>query len=331
MILKNNKTIIIAEAGVNHNGNMQLARKLIDVASKAGADYVKFQSFDVDHLILRNTKSAIYQEKNLKKKISQYSMLKRYQLAESNHKHLINHSKKKKIKFLSTAFEEKSLSLLKKYNLDYIKIPSGEITNYPFLKKISKIKKKILISTGMATVDEIKKALKVLRKRKNEVTILHCTSDYPAKLNDLNLKFIKRLKQFGYDVGYSDHSASVITPSIAVALGCKVIEKHFTLSKKLKGPDHKASLEPKELAKMISYIRDTEKMLGLKKKIITKSEQKTKLLVRKSIVASQNIKKGEYFSLKNITTKRPGSGLSPFKMKKFLGKKVIKITKEINL
>ena len=321
MILKNNKTIIIAEAGVNHNGNMQLARKLIDVASKAGADYVKFQSFDVDHLILRNTKSAIYQEKNLKKKISQYSMLKRYQLAESNHKYLINHSKKKKIKFLSTAFEEKSLSLLKKYNLDYIKIPSGEITNYPFLKKISKIKKKILISTGMATVDEIKKALKVLRKRKNEVTILHCTSDYPANLNDLNLKFIKRLKQFGYDVGYSDHSASVITPSIAVALGCKVIEKHFTLSKKLKGPDHKASLEPKELAKMISYIRDTEKMLGLKKKIITKSEQKTKLLVRKSIVASQNIKKGEYFSLKNITTKRPGSGLSPFKMKKFLGKK----------
>ncbi len=321
MILKNNKTIIIAEAGVNHNGNMQLARKLIDVASKAGADYVKFQSFDVDHLILRNTKSAIYQEKNLKKKISQYSMLKRYQLAESNHKHLINHSKKKKIKFLSTAFEEKSLSLLKKYNLDYIKIPSGEITNYPFLKKISKIKKKILISTGMATIDEIKKALKVLRKRKNEVTILHCTSDYPANLNDLNLKFIKRLKQFGYDVGYSDHSASVITPSIAVALGCKVIEKHFTLSKKLKGPDHKASLEPKELAKMISYIRDTEKMLGLKKKIITKSEQKTKLLVRKSIVASQNIKKGEYFSLKNITTKRPGSGLSPFKMKKFLGKK----------
>ena len=173
----------------------------------------------------------------------------------------------------------------------------------------------------MATIDEIKKGSKSSSKKKNEVTILHCTSDYPANLNDLNLKFIKRLKQFGYDVGYSDHSASVITPSIAVVLGAKVIEKHFTLSKKLKGPDHKASLEPKELAKMISYIRDTEKMLGLKKKIITKSEQKTKLLVRKSIVASQNIKKGEYFSLKNITTKRPGSGLSPFKMKKFLGKK----------
>ena len=183
----------------------------------------------------------------------------------------------------------------------------------------------------MATIDEIKKALKVLRKRKNEVTILHCTSDYPANLNDLNLKFIKRLKQFGYDVGYSDHSASVITPSIAVALGCKVIEKHFTLSKKLKGPDHKASLEPKELAKMISYIRDTEKMLGLKKKIITKSEQKTKLLVRKSIVASQNIKKGEYFSLKNITTKRPGSGVSPFKIRKFLGKKSTKNYKKDQL
>lgn len=331
MSSKNNKTIIIAEAGVNHNGNMHIAQKLIDVASKAGADYVKFQSFDVDYLILKKTKTATYQQKNLKNKITQYSMLKKYQLAESNHKQLINYSKKKKIKFLSTAFEEKSLNLLKKYKLDYIKIPSGEITNYPFLRKIAKLEKKVLISTGMATVDEIKRALEVLNKRKKDVTILHCTSDYPANLKDLNLKFINRLKQFGYEVGYSDHSASVITPSIAVALGCKVVEKHFTLSKNLKGPDHKASLEPKELTKMIKYIRDTEKMLGSNEKIITKSEQKTKLLVRKSIVASKNIKKGEFFSLKNITTKRPGSGLSPFKIKKFLGKKSIKNYKKDQL
>jgi sialic acid synthase SpsE len=173
----------------------------------------------------------------------------------------------------------------------------------------------------MATVKEIKQALKVLGKRKKDITILHCTSDYPANLKDLNLNFIKELKKFGYDVGYSDHSSSIITPSIAVALGCKVVEKHFTLSKKLKGPDHKASLEPQELTQMISFVRDVEKMLGSKDKIITKSEQKTKLLVRKSLVATSDIKKGEIFSGKNITTKRPGNGVSPFKINKFLGKK----------
>jgi N,N'-diacetyllegionaminate synthase len=321
LILKNNKTIIIAEAGVNHNGNIHSAKKLIDVASKAGADYVKFQTFDVDQLILKKTKTAVYQKKNLKSDISQYLMLKKYQLADNNHKELINHSKKKKIKFLSTAFDLKSLRLLKKYRLDYIKIPSGEITNYPLLKKISQSKQKVLLSTGMATIKEIKQALNVLGKRKKDITILHCTSDYPANLKDLNLNFIKKLKKFGYEVGYSDHSSNVITPSIAVALGCKVVEKHFTLSKNLKGPDHKASLEPQELTQMVSFIRDTETMMGSKDKIITKSEQKTKLLVRKSLVACKDIKKGEIFSDKNITTKRPGIGISPFKIKKFLGKK----------
>ena len=324
MSLKKNKTIIIAEAGVNHNGSIYLAKKLIDVASKAGADYVKFQTFDVDHLILKNSKTATYQRKNLKSNISQYSMLKKYQLTESSYKKLIDYSKKKNIKFLSTAFEEKSLSFLEKYKLDYIKIPSGEITNYLFLKKISKIKRKVLLSTGMATITEIKQALKVINRPKKDLIILHCTSDYPANLKDLNLNFIKKLKKFGYEVGYSDHSSSIITPSIAVALGCKVIEKHFTLSRNLKGPDHKASLEPKELNKMVSYIRDVEKILGLEDKIITKSEQKTKLLVRKSLVARNDIKKGEIFSEKNITTKRPGLGISPFKIKKYFGKKSIK-------
>ena len=173
----------------------------------------------------------------------------------------------------------------------------------------------------MASVKEIKQAIKVLGSKKKNITIMHCTSDYPANLNDLNLNFIKELKKFGYQVGYSDHSSSVITPSIAVSLGSKVIEKHFTLSKKLKGPDHKASLEPEELIKMIRLIRDTEKMLGTKNKIITSSEKKTKLLVRKSLVARIDIKKGEIFNTKNITTKRPGTGISPFKIKKFLGKK----------
>ena len=320
MNLKKNKTIIIAEAGVNHNGNINLAKKLINVAAKAGADYVKFQTFDVDHLILKNTKTANYQKRNLKNNISQYLMLKKYQLADSSHKELLKYSKKKKIKFLSTAFEEKSLKLLEKYKLDYIKIPSGEITNYPFLKQISKLKKKVLLSTGMATLDEIEQALKVFRKKK-DITILHCTSDYPANLKDLNLNFIKKLKKFGCEVGYSDHSSSIITPSIAVSLGCKVVEKHFTLSKKLKGPDHRASLEPQELERMIILIRDTEKMLGSNNKIITKSEQKTKLLVRKSLVAKNDIKKGEIFSKKNITAKRPGRGISPFKINNFLGKK----------
>ena len=187
--------------------------------------------------------------------------------------------------------------------------------------QISKLKKKVLLSTGMATLDEIKQALKVLKKKKKDITILHCTSDYPANLKDLNLNFIKKLKKFGCEVGYSDHSSSIITPSIAVTLGCKVVEKHFTLSRKLEGPDHRASLEPQELTKMISLIRDTEKMLGSNNKIITKSEQKTKLLVRKSLVANKDIKKGEIFSKKNITTKRPGRGISPFKINKFFGKK----------
>ena len=321
MKLKVKKTIIIAEAGVNHNGKMDIAKKLVDVASDAGADYVKFQTFDVDKLILENTKTAEYQKKNLKINISQYSMLQKYQLSSDNHKTLVNYCKKKNIKFLSTAFDEKSLELLNKFNLDYIKIPSGEITNFPLLKKISKLKKKILLSTGMASIKEIVQALKILKRKKKEITILHCTSDYPAELEDLNLNFLHKLKKFGYYVGYSDHSASIITPSIAVSLGCKVIEKHFTLSKKMKGPDHKASLEPAELKKMIYYVRQTEKILGENKKKITSSEKKTKLLVRKSLVALKDISKGEKFTYNNLTTKRPGTGVSPFKIIDFIGKR----------
>ncbi len=316
-----NKTIIIAEAGVNHNGKIAIAKKLIDTASKAGADYVKFQTFDVNELILKNTKTAVYQRNNLNNDISQYSMLQNYQLSFQNHKTLVKYSKNRNIKFLSTAFDEKSLELLKNFNLDFIKIPSGEITNYPLLKKISKLKKKILLSTGMASMKEIKRALKVLNKKKGDIVILHCTSDYPAKLSDLNLNFLHKLKKLGYDVGYSDHSSSIITPSVAVSLGCKIIEKHFTLSKKMNGPDHKASLEPTDLKKMIKYVRQTEKILGGNDKKITISEKKTSLLVRKSLVASKDIVKGERFSYKNITAKRPGTGLSPFKILSLIGKK----------
>lgn len=328
MNLKKNKTIIIAEAGVNHNGSIKLAKKLIDVAKKSGANYVKFQTFNVDNLILKDTKTANYQKKNLKKSISQYEMLKKYQLSYKQHKNLIKYSKKKKIKFLSTAFDLKSLHLLENFKLDYIKIPSGEITNYLLLKEISKIKKKILLSTGMANLNEIKQAVKCLNKNKKDLIILHCTSDYPANTRDLNLNFLYRLKRFGYRVGYSDHSSSIITPSVAVALGCKVIEKHFTISRKLDGPDHKASLEPKELTNMVNFVRETEKMLGDENKIITKSEEKTKLLVRKSLYALADIKRGEIFTNKNLTSKRPGNGLSPFKIKKLLGKKSSRVYKK---
>ena len=317
----NKKTIVIAEAGVNHNGDISIAKKLIDAAAIAKADYVKFQTYDVDSLLLKETKTAEYQKKNLGNNISQYKMLKKYQLSESNQINLKRYATKKKIRFLSTAFDLKSLYFLKKLNLDFIKIPSGEITNYPLLKEISQFKKKILLSTGMATLNEIKAALQVLKKRKRELVILHCSSDYPADLKNLNLAFLRKLKMLGYDVGYSDHSESVITPSIAVTLGCKVIEKHFTLSKKLKGPDHKASLEPNELKDMIKFIKQTELMVGSEKKFITPSEKKTKILTRKSIVAYTSIKKGEIFTKKNLTTKRPGNGISPFLIKKILGKK----------
>ena len=328
MNLKNKNTIIIAEAGVNHNGSIRLAKKLVDIASKAKADYIKFQSFNVDNLVIKKTKTAAYQKKNLRSNISQYDMLKNYQLSFQNHIEIINYTKKKKIKFLSTAFDDESLSQLVKFKLDFIKIPSGEITNYPLLKIISKLKQKVLLSTGMATLEEIKNALKVLNRKKKDITILHCTSDYPANLNDLNLNFITNLKKLGYSVGYSDHSTSLITPSIAVSLGCSVIEKHFTISRKLKGPDHKASLEPMELKQMVKNVRQTEKILGLKNKIITKTEQKTKLLVRKSLVASKDIQKGDVFSNKNLTTKRPGNGISPFFLKKLLGKKSSKYYKK---
>ncbi len=331
MKIKKNKTIIIAEAGINHNGNIKIAKRLINEASKAGADYVKFQTYDIDHLVLKKTRLTAYQKKNLKSDISQYSMLQKNQLSEKDHKILFEYSKKKNIKFLSTAFDEKSLEFLNKFDLDYIKIPSGELTNFLLLKSISKLKKKILLSTGMASVKEIKQALNILNRKKSDITILHCTSDYPAKLKDLNLNFIHKLKTFGYDVGYSDHSSSILTPSVAVSLGCVVIEKHFTLSKKLKGSDHKASLEPRELKTMIKNVRETEKMLGSFDKVITSSERNTKLKVRKSLVASRDIRKGEIFSKKNITAKRPGTGISAIKIQSIFGKKSTKNFKKDEL
>lgn len=319
--MKKNNTIIIAEAGVNHNGNINIGKKLIDVAANSGANFVKFQSFLVDDLILKKTKTASYQKKNLKKNVSQYQMLKKYELSAEDHFELFKHAKKRKIKFLSTPFDLKSLNFLKKFNLEYIKIPSGEITNFLMLNKISKLKKKVILSTGMSNLDEIKTAIKVLNKKKEDLILLHCTSDYPARPETLNLNFLNKLKNFGYKIGYSDHSESILTPAVAVSLGCKIIEKHFTLSKKMQGPDHRASLEPKELYEMVKMIRYTESVLGAEDKKITESEKKTKVLVRKSIVAAKTINIGEKFTYSNLTTKRPGDGLSPFLLKKIIGKK----------
>jgi len=315
------KTIIIAEAGVNHNGSVKIAKKLVDIAKKANADYVKFQSFCHQKLVTKKASKAKYQKVNSTTNESQGKMLQRLQLSKSGHMEILQYCKKKKIKFLSTAFDIDNLKFLLKKKIDFIKIPSGEITNLPLLKFISKQKKKILLSTGASTLNEISNALKILRIKNKDMTILQCNSAYPTPIKDLNLKtLITFKKKFKCNIGLSDNSLSLIAPSSAVAMGASVIEKHFTLSKKMIGPDHKSSLEPNELIKMIKNIRETEFSLGSKKKLVTKSEEGNKKIIRKSLVASQYIKKDQKLSINNITSKRPAGGISPMDINKVLGK-----------
>jgi N,N'-diacetyllegionaminate synthase len=326
------KTIIIAEAGINHNGNLKLAKKLILVASKAGADYIKFQTYEPENMIKPNTKLADYQKMNNEKERSQYEMLKKYQLKKNYYEKLIKYSKLKKIKFLSSPFDIESIKFLKKFNLEFIKIPSGEINNYPYLKFLGKLNKKIILSTGMSNLKEVSDAIKILIRfgtKKNKISLLHCHSDYPSEPQNLNLRAIMTLKKkFNLRVGYSDHSIGVEASIASIALGATIIEKHLTLNRKMIGPDHKASMEPKNFEKMVLAIRNAEKMLGNGKKIPTQKELKNQKLVRKSIVAKFNISKGDKFSEKNITTKRPGIGISPMKyeifLKKFAKKKYLK-------
>ena len=318
------KTIIIAEAGVNHDGKLQKAFRLVDAAKLAGADYVKFQTFIPDEMITRRAQSANYQKKNTKQK-NQYQILKKLFLSFKDQKTLFNYCKKKKIKFLSTAFDLKSLEFLLNLGIDYIKIPSGEITNYSLLKKISKINKKVILSTGASTFKEITAAVKILKLKNSFLTIMHCNSAYPTPLKDVNLNVLREIqKKYNCSVGYSDHTLSLAVPVGAVALGAKFIEKHFTLSRKLKGPDHNSSLEPHEFTQMTKLIREIEISKGGSKKIITKSELENRKIIRKSIVASEFIKKGESINKKNITFKRPGDGISPMSQKDVLGKKAIK-------
>ena len=319
-----NKTIIIAEAGVNHNGSVEIAKKLIDVAAVAGVDYVKFQTFKTELAITKAAPQAEYQRVNLKSDNSQFDMVKKLELSDSEHLELIQYCTKKNIKFFSTAFDLVSVNFLASLHLGLWKIPSGEITNYPYLKKIASFHEPVILSTGMCEMPDIDNALCVLLDNglsKDQITILHCNTEYPTPMEDVNLNAMKTIaNKFGVDVGYSDHTRVYEVPIDAVALGAKVIEKHFTLDRNMEGPDHKASLEPSELAAMVSAIRNVEKALGSIEKRVSDSERKNIIIARKSIVAARDIKAGEIFTEANVTVKRPGSGISPMQWENVLGK-----------
>jgi N,N'-diacetyllegionaminate synthase len=327
-VKKKIKTVVIAEAGVNHNGNINLALKLVDVAAKAHADYVKFQTYSTGDLVQKKAGLAKYQKKNSNKINSQYKLLKKFELSEQDHLKIINRCKRKKIKFLSSPFDIKSIELLKKFKLNLLKIPSGEITNVPYLKKIGALKKKIIISTGMSDMKEVKNAIKILTSsgtKKKNITVLHCSSEYPANESNLNLLSIPYLKKkLKLNVGYSDHSSGLQASFTAVALGAKVIEKHFTTNKKLSGPDHKASISPEELINFVKGIKFVETTLGSKTKIPYTAELKNLKFVRKFIVAKKKINKGEKFTEKNVTTKRALVGIPASKWNSILGQKAKK-------
>jgi N,N'-diacetyllegionaminate synthase len=327
-----NKTLIIAEAGVNHNGDINKALELVHVAAEAKADIVKFQTFKANLLATKNAKTADYQKKNLSQSNqstdSQYEMLKKLELSFDDHYRLIEECKKLNIGFLSTAFDFESLDFLKSLNLGLWKIPSGEITNLPYLEIIGKLNHKVIVSTGMCDLNEVEAALQVLMKSgttQSNLSVLHCNTDYPTQMADVNLLAMKAMgDKFGIAYGYSDHTLGVEIPVAAVALGAKVIEKHFTLDKTMAGPDHVSSLEPHELALMVRSIRNIEQALGSSVKAPSASELKNKHVARKSIVALTDIAEGEVLNSKNITTSRPGTGISPMKWHEVVGTKAVK-------
>ena len=321
--------IIIAEAGINHNGDIKMALKMIDAAAAAGADYIKFQTYKTEKLVNKNTSLAEYQKQNLgfQKNTSQFEILKKYEIDLDAHYKLMRACHKKDIKFLSTAFDLDSIDLLSKLNIPLFKIPSGEITNLPYLEKIALTKKPVIISTGMSNLKEIKTALKVFLSKgylKENITILHCNTQYPTPMEDVNLNAMTTIsKEFGISVGYSDHTLGIEVPIAAVAMGARVIEKHFTLDRKLAGPDHKASLEPHELKKMIESIRNIEKALGSEEKKATDSEIRNRDIARKSIHIAKYKTPGEILTLEDIIMLRPGDGISPMDYKNIIGRKVI--------
>ncbi len=318
------KSFIIAEAGVNHNGSVETAKIMIDEAANFGADAIKFQTFRADTLVSKFADKAEYQKETTNKKESQYEMIKKLELDIDAHKELIYYCNKRGIKFLSSPFDLDSIDLLNNLGLEIFKIPSGEITNFPYLLKIAQLNKEVILSTGMSDLGEIEDALDVLlqngTKREN-ITVLQCNTEYPTPYEDVNLNAMITIKNvFDVQVGFSDHTPGIEIPIAAAALGAEVIEKHFTLDKKMDGPDHKASLEPLEFANMIKAIRNIEKALGNGAKKPTPSEIKNIPIARKSIVAINPNKKGELFTLANIGIKRPGTGISPMRWDEVLGR-----------
>lgn len=318
-----NKVLIIAEAGVNHNGDIRLAKDMIDIAKEAGVDIVKFQTFKSENLVTKNAVMASYQIENTGEEDSQLAMLRKLELKESDFKELQDYCKNKNIKFFSTGFDLESLAFLKTLNMGLWKIPSGEITNLPYLEFIGKCNEQVILSTGMANMDEIEAAIKVLIQsgtEKKKISVLHCNTDYPTRFEDVHLNVLKTMREkLGVEIGYSDHTAGVEVSVASVALGATVIEKHFTLDKELPGPDHKASLDPQELKTLVAQIRNIEKAMGRFEKIPSEREAKNIKIARKSIVAKKAIKSGDVFTAENLTTKRPGSGINPMKWYEILG------------
>jgi len=313
---------IIAEAGVNHNGNLELARKLVDAAKDAGADCVKFQTFVSSNIVSKSAVKAEYQKQQTKSEESQLDMLKKLELSFNQFVELNEYCKSKDIEFMSTAFDFDSIDFLDSLGMRTWKIPSGDITNLPYLIKIAKLNKPVILSTGMSTMEDIKSAIQILKENEaGELTVLHCTTEYPTPFEDVNLKAMNTIKEeFGVNVGYSDHTKGIEVSVAAVALGAKVIEKHFTLDRNMDGPDHKASLEPDELKAMVDSIRNIELALGNGIKQPVESERKNINVARKSIIARKDIKAGEVFSEENLTVKRPGDGISPMRWFDIIGK-----------
>ena len=318
------RTLIIAEAGVNHNGSPELARQLVDAAAAAGVDYVKFQTFQADKLVTRTARQAAYQSRNLGHgEESQYTMLKRLELSDDDHHALVSHCQARGVRFFSTAFDSESIAFLDTLGLPLWKVPSGELTNFPYLRAIGRTGKPVGLSTGMATLDEIEAAIDVPTRfgtPRNGITLLHCTTEYPAPKDQVNQRAMQTMhERFGLPVGYSDHTEGIEIPVAAVAMGATVIEKHFTLDRSLPGPDHKASLEPDEPKAMVRQIRVVESALGNGTKEPTPAERPNIPIARKSIVAATAIKRGELFTEENLTAKRPGTGLCPMHWESVVG------------
>jgi N,N'-diacetyllegionaminate synthase len=327
-----NKTFIIAEAGVNHNGDILIAKKLIDAAKETGADAIKFQTFKAENMVSKYAKKADYQKKTTLNDESHFEMIKKLELDKKKHKELIKYCNEKKILFLSSAFDLESIDLLNELGLEIFKIPSGEITNLPYLRKVGALNKKVILSTGMSYLGEIEDALDVLTESGTpleNITVLHCNTEYPTPFEDVNLKAMSTIgSAFGVAIGYSDHTPGIEIPVAAVSLGATIIEKHFTLDRNLPGPDHKASLELDELKSMVQAIRNIEKALGDGIKKPSLSELKNKPIARKSIVAARSIRKGETFTVENLTIKRPGTGINPMRWDEVLTMKASRAFRE---